>query len=78
MDYPKVKRAQVTLEFTLSFICLLLILVLTAKLFVWFGRNIVWRQRAYENTRTTAGRSGPAARANRDNFYTATTLDIFN
>ncbi len=50
MNNAKVK-AQVSLEFVTAFLCTILLLVLTTQLFVWFGNNIVNRQKAYENTR---------------------------
>ena len=51
MGNAKVK-AQVALEFTTAFICLVLFLVATTKIFVWFGNNIVQRHKAYEDSRS--------------------------
>lgn len=45
-------NAQVIIEFIVSFTCLLLIIVLTTKMFAWFGQTIVRRHLAYEGSRT--------------------------
>jgi hypothetical protein len=45
-------KAQVMLEFSAAFIALLILLVATTKLFVWFGSNIINRHKAYEDSRT--------------------------
>jgi len=66
MGNAKVK-AQVALEFTTAFICLLLFLAATALIFSWFGNNIVRRQRAYEDSRASAG-NGTATNTTQ-NFY---------
>ena len=54
MGNPKIK-AQVSVELTLSLICLAILLFATAKVFVWLGRTILYRQVSYDNTRTPAG-----------------------
>lgn len=51
MDNNTKVKAQVSLEFTVAFICTILFLIGTVQLFVWFGSNIVQRQKAYENSR---------------------------
>lgn len=56
--------AQVSLEFTAAFIVLLIFLIAAAKLFVWFGNNIVERHKKYEETRAAAGASGTEAEKN--------------
>lgn len=68
---------QVALEFTTAFICLILFLVATTQIFVWFGSTIVNRHKAYEQTRIYAG--NPASWSEFDNidFYTPTPLNIF-
>lgn len=69
MDNAKIKiKAQVSLEFSAAFIALLILLVATTKLFVWFGNNIVERHKDYERTRTAAGVSGTEA-GNNIPFY---------
>lgn len=57
-------KAQVSLEFTAAFIVLLILLIATTKLFVWFGSNIVERHKDYEKTRTAAGFNGTEAENN--------------
>lgn len=47
-------QAQATIEFSMAFILAVLFLFLSCNLFVWFNRNIVQRQQAYEKTRVTA------------------------
>jgi len=51
MDNPKVK-AQVSIEFAVSFVLLVLFVVLVAKMFVWLGSTMVNRHKAYEKTRS--------------------------
>jgi uncharacterized protein (UPF0333 family) len=51
MDNPKVK-AQVSLEFVVTFVMLVLFVVLVAKMFAWFGARMVSRHNAYEATRS--------------------------
>ncbi|MDD5465678.1 MAG: hypothetical protein PHP73_05010 [Candidatus Omnitrophica bacterium] len=77
MDNAKVK-AQVALEFVTAFICTILLLVLTTQLLVWFGNNIVNRQKAYESTRSmalTLDTSEPVVP--KKDFYTPSKLKIF-
>lgn len=50
MNKPK---AQVTIEFAISFFCALLFLLATANIFVWFGKTIINRNKEYENSRST-------------------------
>lgn len=57
-------KAQVSLEFTAAFIILLIFLIATTKLFVWFGNNIVERHKKYEKTRRAAGLNGTEAEKN--------------
>ena len=45
------------MEFTLAFMLLLLFLVLTTRLFVWFNGGLLRRQLSYEATRVKAGTS---------------------
>jgi hypothetical protein len=52
-------KAQVSLEFSAAFIALLILLVATTKLFVWFGHNIVERHKAYEDSRTVLRKEIP-------------------
>lgn len=47
--------AQVFIEFVLSFFMLLLFVVLTTVVFVWFSNNLVNRHVEYEKTRIFAG-----------------------
>ena len=44
-------KAQVTAEFTVALLALVLFLVMTTRLFVWMGGNIVGRNKAFEGTR---------------------------
>lgn len=45
-------RAQVIVEFIMSFTCLMIIMVLTSVIFVWYGQSFVRRHKAYEGSRT--------------------------
>lgn len=47
--------AQVFIEFVLSFFLLLLFIVLTTIVFVWFSNHLVARHVKYEETRIHAG-----------------------
>lgn len=71
IDYKLRKRnrpkAQVIIEFTLAFFCLILFLLATARLFAWFGGSIVRRHRAYQQTRTLAGNG--TTTSSQINFY---------
>jgi hypothetical protein len=49
---PDRQKAQVSLEFSAAFVALIILLLATTKIFVWFGNNIVQRNTAYEGTRT--------------------------
>jgi len=53
-------QAQATIEFSMAFILAALFLFLTCNLFVWFNRNIVQRQKAYEASRIMAATSPDA------------------
>ena len=79
MDNSKVK-AQVSLEFVVTFVMLVLFVVLVAKIFAWFGARIVSRQQAYELTRTPAGRVSTTAST--VNFFAGhpgnVPMDVFN
>ncbi len=72
-------KAQAAIEFSLAFICLAIFLAATAKIFVWFGNNIVDRHVAYEQTRVLAGNSANVQAAGTQNFYdqSAHPLNIF-
>lgn len=71
-------KAQVFLEFTLAFTCMIIFLLATTAIFVWAGKHIVDRHVAYEQTRRFAG-NGTTTNAN-INFYdkSQAPLDIFN
>jgi len=71
MDRAKI-RGQVHLEFALTFPLLILFLILTVKVFVWFGSSIVKRNAAYQQSRTAT--AAPAV-----NFYneSANKLNLF-
>jgi len=45
------------MEFTLAFMLLLLFLVLTTRLFVWFNGGLLRREASYNATRVRAGTS---------------------
>ncbi len=80
MDCSKINKktsAQVVLEFVSAFIVLLIFLVATAKIFVWFCSNIVERHKAFEHTRTLAGKESTTV--GQDSFYNVKPpLDIFD
>lgn len=81
MDNLKVK-AQVSIEFAVTFVILVLFIVLAAKMFAWMNSTMVNRHTAYENSRSMT-----AAGAARDmvppvDFFTTATgkkpMDVFN
>lgn len=45
-------QAQATIEMTVALIASVILIIATAKLFVWLNKCIVDRQAQYENTRT--------------------------
>jgi len=86
MDYRLVKeislglrlnkgnKGQASIEFSLAFIIALLFLVLTCRVFVWFGGTLLRRQIAYEGSRQEAGSTNPG----KTDFYTRPNLDLFS
>ncbi len=66
-------KGQASIEFSLAFIIAILFLVLTCRVFVWFGGSLLRRQVAYEDTRVEAGSSNRG----RLDFYQSPTLDLF-
>lgn len=48
-------RAQASLEVTLAFICVIILLIGSVKIFVWLNERMVQRQKDYEATRVAAG-----------------------
>ena len=68
------QKAQSSIEFSLAFVITLLFLVLTCRLFVWFGGSMIRRQLAYEDSRTEAGSTSPG----KQNFYSNKRLDLFS
>lgn len=64
----KKSKAQASIEFSLAFILTVLFLFLSCNIFVWFNRNIVKRQRAYERSRVTAA-TPSQAKAGKLDFY---------
>lgn len=71
-------KAQATLEFILAFIMAILLIVLTANVFVWLNRCIVGRQAAYEESRGAAGGSTNETDVGKSDFYTPPKLDVFS
>lgn len=65
----KYLSAQVSLEFAASFVVLLLFLLATAKIFVWFGNNIVRRNTVYEGSRAIAGNESTTNTNPTQSFY---------
>jgi len=49
------EKAQVTLEFTMIFVIVIMLLFGLLSLWKWSADNIVKRQMAYNSTRTQAG-----------------------
>lgn len=49
---PDRQAAQVSLEFAVAFVVLVILLLATTKIFVWFGNSIVGRNQAYEESRS--------------------------
>lgn len=80
MACSKIKEktsAQVVLEFVSAFIVVLIFLVATAKIFVWFCETIVERHEAFEGTRTLAGKESTTESQN--SFYSGGhPLDVFD
>ena len=74
-------KAQVTIEFTIALICLVLLLAGTANMFAWFANTIIGRHRAYEASRTSAGTGSiiqaPLFQHLLTNFYRPEKLVIF-
>ena len=68
-------KAQVTIEFTIALICLVLLLTGTANMFAWFANTIIGRHRAYEDSREKAGTASTTG--SQINFYTPNNLVIF-
>lgn len=62
-------NAQVFIEFVLSFFLLMLFIVLTTIVFVWFGNHVVNRHVVYEETRIHAGNMTTAPASEIMNFY---------
>jgi len=73
LQLDKGYKGQSSIEFSLAFIIALLFLVLTARVFVWFGGNLIRRQVAYENSRKEAGSTNPG----QTDFYKSSKLDLF-
>lgn len=71
-------KAQVFIEFALSFFLLILFIVLTVVLFVWFSNNVVGRNTEYQKTRVNAGNGSTTAES--IDFYNQSEhkLKIFN
>lgn len=53
-------EAQVFMEFVISFFLLLVFVVLTTVVFVWFSNHLVNRHVEYEKTRIFAGNANTA------------------
>jgi len=81
MDNSKVK-GQVSIEFAITFVILVLFIVLAAKMFTWMGGRIVNRHIAYENSRSMTSAAAPIDMVPPIDFFTAATgeipLDVFN
>jgi len=67
------KQAQASLEFTLGFVITILLVVLTANVFVWLNHCVVRRQVEYENSRSEAGRTN----VGKSDFFTPPKLNVF-
>lgn len=78
MDNSQKLKAQVSLEFVVTFVMLVLFVVLVAKMFTWFGARMVSRHQAYEVTRSM----GPGDASGRVEFFDEgggkRPLDVFN
>jgi hypothetical protein len=53
MDMERRCNAQVTAEFTVALLALVLLLVLVTRLLVWMGKDMVGRGAAFESTRAS-------------------------
>lgn len=76
------KKGQATIEFTFAFVVTILLIVLTANVFVWLNHCIVRRQVAYENTRSEAGGYRDwwdirPPNPGKNDFYTPPKLNVF-
>ncbi|MCX5701733.1 MAG: hypothetical protein NTW64_01980 [Candidatus Omnitrophica bacterium] len=67
-------RAQASIEFSLGLVTAVLFLFLTCNLFVWYGRTVVQRQIAYENSRTKAASNTNPGQLD---FYTPKKMNLF-
>ena len=70
-------NGQVTAEFTVALLALVLFLVMVTRLFVWMGKDVVARNKAFEDARASVTTTHlPAI-----NFYNSTngkkSLDLF-
>ena len=81
MDNPKVK-AQVSIEFAVAFLILVLFTVLAVKMFTWMGSTIINRHIAYENSRNMTSAAAPRDMVPPVDFFNATSgkkeMDVFN
>jgi hypothetical protein len=53
------KRAQTSIEATLAFVCILVLLFGAVRIFIWFSERIAHRQEDYEAQRVQAGSQPP-------------------
>jgi len=51
-------KAQSTLEIVVAIIPLIIIILCTLNVFIWFNKRMVRRQRVYESTRVASGGAG--------------------
>ena len=73
----KTVTAQATIEVTLAFVCVLILLFASVKIFIWMAERMVQRQEDYEATRIQAASINtgePGVYVNESNYPK---LDIF-
>ena len=71
------KKAQASIEVTLAFICFMILLFGSVKIFIWLNERMVLRQEDFEASRVEAGNIGvgdPGVYINESNYPK---LDIF-
>lgn len=69
-----IERGQVSLEITIAFIALFILLLGSVKIFVWLNEQMVLRQEDYESTRVAGGSSNSEVQVDESDYPK---LDIF-
>jgi len=70
-------KGQASLELAASFICILLLLWASFKVFLWVTERFVVRQEDYEASRVSAGDYNPGVEVNESNVAKYPRLNVF-